>query len=83
MEVSNLNPWIAKSLTVRGPQLRTAMDRLAPEYREALILRKLAGLAYKEIAAIQGIPIGTVVRRLARAGDALTAEWMDQKDVLS
>ncbi len=36
------------------------------EYREVLILRELEGLSYKQIAEIAGIPLGTVMSRLAR-----------------
>jgi len=39
---------------------------LPDEYREALVLRELHDCSYKEIAAIAGIPIGTVMSRLAR-----------------
>jgi RNA polymerase sigma-70 factor (ECF subfamily) len=47
--------------------LRTAIEALPVEYREALVLRELEGLAYKEIAGVAGVPIGTVMSRLARA----------------
>jgi len=44
-----------------------ALGQLAPEFREALVLRELEGLSYKEIAQVVGIPMGTVMSRLARA----------------
>ena len=47
--------------------LREAMEELPVEYREVVVLRELEGFAYKEIAAIAGVPIGTVMSRLARA----------------
>lgn len=47
--------------------LRLAFESLPLPYREVMVLRELEGLSYKEIAAIAGIPIGTVMSRLARA----------------
>ena len=47
--------------------LRAGLDRLPVEVREALMLRELEGLSYKEIAQVTGVPIGTVMSRLARA----------------
>jgi RNA polymerase sigma-70 factor (ECF subfamily) len=43
-----------------------ALGRLAVEFREVLVLRELEGLSYKEIAQVSGVPIGTVMSRLAR-----------------
>jgi RNA polymerase sigma-70 factor (ECF subfamily) len=54
-------------------QVRAALDQLPVEFREAIVLRELEGLAYKEIAAVTGAPIGTVMSRLARARDRLLA----------
>ncbi|HXH47846.1 MAG TPA: sigma-70 family RNA polymerase sigma factor [Terriglobia bacterium] len=48
-------------------QLTRAIEELPVEFREALVLRELEGLSYKEIADIAGIPLGTVMSRLARA----------------
>jgi RNA polymerase sigma factor (sigma-70 family) len=44
-----------------------ALRQLPPEFREAIVLREMEELSYKEIAAIANIPIGTVMSRLARA----------------
>jgi RNA polymerase sigma-70 factor, ECF subfamily len=51
--------------------VRQAIEQLPPEFREAIVLRELEGLSYKEIAEIAGIPLGTVMSRLARARDQL------------
>jgi RNA polymerase sigma-70 factor (ECF subfamily) len=47
--------------------LRAALEDLAVEFREVIVFRELEGLSYKEIADIAGVPIGTVMSRLARA----------------
>ncbi|HVZ53399.1 MAG TPA: sigma-70 family RNA polymerase sigma factor [Pseudolabrys sp.] len=44
-----------------------ALATLADEQREALLLVVLEGLSYREVADVQGVPIGTVMSRLARA----------------
>jgi RNA polymerase sigma factor (sigma-70 family) len=43
-----------------------ALERLPIEIRETMVLRELHDLSYKEIAACQGIPLGTVMSRLSR-----------------
>lgn len=53
--------------------LQQALEQLAPEFREVLVLHELEGLAYREIAAVADIPIGTVMSRLARARQKLQA----------
>src|SRR6202521_4603158 len=40
-------------------------------YREVLVMRELEELTYKEIATVAGIPIGTVMSRLARGRELL------------
>lgn len=47
--------------------LMAALEDLPVEFREAIVLREMEGLPYKEIADIAGVPIGTVMSRLARA----------------
>jgi RNA polymerase sigma-70 factor (ECF subfamily) len=55
--------------------LHRALEELPVEFREAVVLRELEGLTYKEIAAVTGAPIGTVMSRLAR-GRSLLREQM-------
>jgi len=47
--------------------LRAALGELPVEFREAIVLRDIEGLSYKEIAEVANVPIGTVMSRLARA----------------
>ena len=47
--------------------VRAAIEQLPPEFREAITLRELEGMSYKEIADVAGVPIGTIMSRLARA----------------
>ena len=53
--------------------VRAAMEQLPPMLREALVLREMEGLSYKEIGKIAGVPIGTVMSRLARGRMQLQA----------
>jgi RNA polymerase sigma-70 factor (ECF subfamily) len=48
-------------------RLREAVEGLAPEHREVIVLRELEGLSYQEIAAVAEVPVGTVMSRLSRA----------------
>lgn len=50
-----------------------AVDRLPIEFREVVVLRDVQDLSYKEIAQVLGIPLGTVMSRLARARRRLQA----------
>jgi len=54
-------------------RVQRAVQELPADFREVIVLRELEGLSYKEIAVIVGIPIGTVMSRLARARDRLQA----------
>jgi RNA polymerase sigma-70 factor (ECF subfamily) len=46
--------------------VRSALAELPPIFREAMVLREIEGLAYREISQVTGAPIGTVMSRLAR-----------------
>jgi len=54
-------------------KVQRAVQELPADFREVIMLRELEGLSYKEIAAVAGIPIGTVMSRLARARERLLA----------
>jgi RNA polymerase sigma-70 factor (ECF subfamily) len=47
--------------------IERALASLAEDQRAALLLVVLEGLTYREVAEVQGVPIGTVMSRLARA----------------
>jgi len=65
------NPEAVHLAEIDQKMLRQAIEDLPDEFREAIILRELEGLSYKEIGAITGAPIGTVMSRLARARQRL------------
>lgn len=57
--------------------LRACIEGLPLEYREVLVLRELEELSYKEISAIVGVPMGTVMSRLSRGRDLLQRRMLD------
>jgi len=63
----------------RRDQIRSAIVRLPGEFREALVLREIEGMAYKEIAAVLNVPLGTVMSRLSRARSLLIRELAPEK----
>src|SRR5690348_3782006 len=50
-----------------GRDIDRALATLVEDQRNALLLVVLEGLTYREVAEVQGVPIGTVMSRLARA----------------
>ena len=52
-------------------QVRQALEQLPPDFREAIVLREMEGLSYKEISTTIGVPLGTVMSRLSRGRDWL------------
>ncbi len=64
---SAVNPERAALRSAESRLLADAVAELPLVFREVLILRELEDLSYKAIARIAGIPVGTVMSRLARA----------------
>jgi RNA polymerase sigma factor (sigma-70 family) len=65
------NPESIMLAATHSETVRKAIEALAPEFREVIILREMEELSYKEISAIASIPVGTVMSRLARARSRL------------
>ena len=63
----SLDPEIILAQSRDAAALTRALEELSEEFREIIVLREIEGLSYKEVADIAGIPIGTVMSRLARA----------------
>lgn len=62
----------------RARKLNRAIAALPDEFREALVLREMEDMSYREIADITGVPIGTVMSRLSRARALLREGWQAQ-----
>ena len=52
-------------------RILAALEDMNPLFREALVLREVENLSYREIGEILDIPAGTVMSRIARARDIL------------
>ena len=66
-ETQSTSPDAALLANADREMLQQAIEELPLEFREVIVLRELEGVTYKEIAEIAGIPMGTVMSRLARA----------------
>jgi RNA polymerase sigma-70 factor, ECF subfamily len=56
-------------------RLDQLIEGLPAQLREAIVLRELQELDYRQIAEVTGVPIGTVMSRLHRARAALRRAW--------
>ena len=59
--------------------LQAALQKLSPELREAVILRDLQEMEYREIAQVLGVPEGTVKSRINRGRTELGRLLRKQK----
>jgi RNA polymerase sigma-70 factor (ECF subfamily) len=55
--------------------IRRLVDALPTPFRDTIVLREINDLSYQEIAEVAGVPVGTVMSRLARARAMLRAAW--------
>jgi len=55
--------------------IRRLVEELPRPFREVIVLREIADLSYQEIAEVAGVPVGTVMSRLARARAMLRSAW--------
>jgi RNA polymerase sigma factor (sigma-70 family) len=62
----NETPETALIAKADAASLQAAIAALPTPYRETMVLRDVQGLSYREIAEVTGVPIGTVMSRLAR-----------------
>ena len=67
----------------RRGELRAAIEHLPAEFRDALVLRDIENLSYKEIAAVLEVPIGTVMSRLSRARTILLQQLAPEKGAIA
>ena len=56
--------------------IRRLVAELPDPFREAIVLREINDLSYREIADVVGVPVGTVMSRLARARSMLRKAWI-------
>ena len=56
--------------------VRNAIEAIPEPFREVIVLRELEDLSYAEIAEVTGMPIGTVMSRLARGRGMLAKELL-------
>ena len=56
-------------------RIRGLVAGLPAQFREVIVLREINDLSYQEIAQVAGVPVGTVMSRLARARSMLRSAW--------
>jgi RNA polymerase sigma-70 factor (ECF subfamily) len=75
-----LRPDASLSNSELREKIEEALDTLSPGHREAVVLKDVQGLAYKEIAEVMDCSIGTVMSRLHYARKKLQTLLKDEFD---
>ncbi|WP_437193099.1 RNA polymerase sigma factor [Planctomicrobium sp. SH527] len=65
------DPSRAMQTSEISDQVQAALEQLAPEYKDALILKEIEGFQYEEISTLLNCPVGTVRSRIHRARQLL------------
>jgi RNA polymerase sigma factor (sigma-70 family) len=68
---SSADPEEILLISCSRDEVRQALEQLPPDFREAIVLREMEGLSYREISTTIGVPLGTVMSRLSRGRDWL------------
>jgi len=65
------SPEVVVLQSAQRKLVNQALEDLPVAFREVIVLREIEDMSYKDIAAVAGIPIGTVMSRLARGREML------------
>jgi RNA polymerase sigma-70 factor (ECF subfamily) len=78
-----VDPATQPDVQQEADEVLRATATLTPEHRQVLLLIAAQGLSYREVAEELGVPIGTVMSRLARARDQLREALAEPRQRLS
>lgn len=65
-EATSDDPSVIVANQLDSAAVKAAIQMLPVEFREVIVLRELEQMDYRKIAIVMGVPIGTVMSRLAR-----------------
>lgn len=80
--IEDVDPAAPPGSDGTGRDIERGLAMIPQEQREVLLLVALEGMSYREAAEIQGVPIGTVMSRLARARAMLKSHLDGEKPQL-
>jgi RNA polymerase sigma-70 factor (ECF subfamily) len=76
-----MDPQVIVARASDAKRVREAIEMLPGELRTVIVLREMEGMSYKEIAAVAGVPIGTVMSRLSRGRERLAGLLAEEEPV--